>query len=226
MGQMLLVRHGQASWGTEDYDVLSSLGWEQGRLLGKALGGRGLVPDLVVQGGMRRHRETAEAIVEAAGWGAVEVVTDPGWDEFDHIDMLAKHPAPEGEELDRVQFQAWFERASARWTSGGNDHEYAESFPAFAARIDDALARTAARVSTSSTVLVVTSGGPISLAASALLTERAADLSATSYAVIWGELNKVVVNSSMTKVVVGRGGTRLVSFNEHSHLEGDGLTYR
>ncbi|KRF16463.1 hypothetical protein ASG90_09175 [Nocardioides sp. Soil797] len=226
MGQMLLVRHGQASWGTDDYDVLSSLGWEQGRLLGEAFRLREMRPELIVRGTMRRHRETAEAIVAAAGWEDVEILPDPGWNEFDHMDMLSRHPAPSDGEMDRARFQAWFERASTRWTSGAHDEEYAESFPAFAARIDVALTRAAARVRSSSTVLVITSGGPIALAASALLTERAADLSATSYAVIWGELNKVVVNSSLTKVVVGRGGTRLVSFNEHSHLEGDGLTYR
>ena len=60
MGVVLLVRHGQASFGTDDYDVLSETGWEQARLLGAWLAGRGVTPDVVVRGGMRRHRETAE----------------------------------------------------------------------------------------------------------------------------------------------------------------------
>ena len=34
MGVVLLIRHGQASFGTDDYDVLSETGWEQGRLVG------------------------------------------------------------------------------------------------------------------------------------------------------------------------------------------------
>jgi broad specificity phosphatase PhoE len=34
MGQVLLIRHGQASFGADDYDVLSDLGWTQGRALG------------------------------------------------------------------------------------------------------------------------------------------------------------------------------------------------
>ena len=29
MGVLLLVRHGQASFGADDYDVLSEVGWEQ-----------------------------------------------------------------------------------------------------------------------------------------------------------------------------------------------------
>ena len=61
VGVLLLVRHGQASFGTADYDVLSETGWEQGRLLGDWLRARGVTPTAVVRGGMRRHRETAEA---------------------------------------------------------------------------------------------------------------------------------------------------------------------
>ena len=52
MGQILLVRHGQASWDAEDYDVLSEAGWEQSRLLGDALRQRGVVP---WRGADRRH---------------------------------------------------------------------------------------------------------------------------------------------------------------------------
>ena len=55
MGILLLVRHGQASWGAENYDQLSEIGWEQGRILGRALAERGIQPDLVVSGGMQRH---------------------------------------------------------------------------------------------------------------------------------------------------------------------------
>src|SRR6478752_3003430 len=60
MGVVILVRHGQASFGTDDYDVLSETGWEQGRLLGAWWRDRGVTPDAVVRGGMRRHREYAE----------------------------------------------------------------------------------------------------------------------------------------------------------------------
>ena len=74
MGQVLLVRHGQASWGADDYDALSETGWEQSRLLGRALAGRGVEPTLIVHGSMRRHRETAEA----AGL-ADRATVDPGW---------------------------------------------------------------------------------------------------------------------------------------------------
>jgi hypothetical protein len=58
--------------------------------------------------------------------------------------------------------------------------------------------------------VVFTSGGPIAWTVSALLDGGTA---------VWTALNPVVVNASVTKVVVGRRGTTLVSFNDHSHLE-------
>ncbi len=41
--------------------------------------------------------------------------------------------------------------------------------------------------------------------------------------------NRVTANTGVTKVVHGRSGTTLVSFNEHAHRERDGrslVTYR
>ena len=68
MGRLLLVRHGQASFGAEDYDVLSETGWEQGRRLGARLARAGVRPTVLLRGAMHRHRETLEAMCDAAGW--------------------------------------------------------------------------------------------------------------------------------------------------------------
>jgi broad specificity phosphatase PhoE len=224
MGQLLLVRHGQASWGSDDYDVLSPLGWEQSRMLGRALAARATTPDLVVQGGLRRHRETSAAVVEEAGWDEVVPANDRGWNEYDHLGMLAAEPAPAfaGDEPSPAEFQGWFESATRRWTRG--EGTYDESFPVFTARIDEAMARTCDLAGGSSPVVVVSSGGAISWVAASLLlgTTKPDDAAAA----LWQQLNKVVVNTSITKVVLGRRGATLVSFNEHSHLEGNGLTYR
>ena len=58
MSVLLLVRHGQASFGAADYDQLSSLGEEQSRLLGASLAARGVRPDLVLRGSMKRARRS------------------------------------------------------------------------------------------------------------------------------------------------------------------------
>ena len=195
MSQVLLVRHGQASWGSAVPDVLSDLGERQSRMLGEALAARGVVPDLVVRGAMRRHRQTAEQAVAGAGWAAD---VDDGWNEFDHVQMLAMHPpAYRGEaRADPEQFQAWFE-ATLRWTGGAYDEDYDESFTAFGARVDAALRRTVERLEPKQTAVVLTSGRPVSWVAASLLA-GGADL--------WTQLNPVTVNSSVTKIVVGRRG--------------------
>jgi len=226
MGKLLLVRHGQASWGADDYDVLSPLGWEQSRLLGDSLGARNLAPDLVLHGSMRRHRETAEATLDRAGWSEVETVEDQGWNEFDHVGMLAAEPVPFGDrEPSKAEFQTWFESATDRWISGSSDADYTESFAAFGKRVIEALQRTQALVGRDGTAVVFTSGGPVSWVAAALLAGGPDEIDPGA-ARIWASLNRVVVNSSVTKVVQGSRGSTLVSFNEHVHLEGDVLTYR
>ena len=144
MGVILLVRHGQASWGAADYDNLSEIGHAQARITGEALAARGLVPDQVVGGTMRRHRQTAEGVLAAAGWNA-EIATDEGWNEFDHVQMLEVHGAPEGGDgqLTRQEFDAWFDAATERWTSGSYDKDYDEPFFGFTSRVESALRRTA-----------------------------------------------------------------------------------
>lgn len=222
MGVVLLVRHGQASFGADDYDVLSDTGWEQGRLLGSWLAGRGVDPTVVVQGGMRRHRETVDAIRHgAAGW--VDPSTDPGWDEFDHLAVVAAYPDLPPGDLDRRAFQRAFEQATARWTGGGHDEEYAEPWPAFRARVASSMASAVAQAGSGRTVVVVSSGGPIAAACAALVDPEA---DGATFARLWSRLNTVMVNASYSRVVVGSTGARLLTFNEHPHLEGEHLTYR
>ena len=80
--------------------------------------------------------------------------------------------------------------------------------------MDAALRRTVDRLEPSQTAVVVTSGGPVSWVAATPARRRLPRSGR--------RLNPVTVNSSVTKVVVGRRGATLVSFNDHSHLEGDG----
>lgn len=210
MGQVLLVRHGQASWGSADYDVLSERGHEQARVTGRLLGD--LQPTAVVHGTLLRQRETAEELIAAAGWQA-PVVVDERWNEMDHLELMDRVPSGVEGEPDRQQFQQWFEAATDQWVGGDHDGEYDEPFPAFSARVWAALGE----VPSAGPVVVVSSGGPIAVAA-AELTEggRAA----------YRRLAPVVVNASVTKLIVGRRGLSLVSFNEHAHLNGSLLTYR
>ena len=217
MSKLLLVRHGQASWGAEDYDQLSPLGESQARTLGAAFAARGINPDVLLSGGMKRHTQTAAATCSSAGW-ELPVATDSGWDEFDHLQVLARHPAPEGVDLsaDRRAFQRWFEDATLRWTSGQHD-DYDESFRDFCERITGAFERTIAALAPQGTAVVFTSGGPISWAAATRLGGDAA---------LWLRLNQVTVNGGVTSFVIGSRSPTLLAFNEHAHLSPADQTYR
>src|SRR5690242_8219389 len=103
MGVVILVRHGHASFGTDDYDVLSETGWEQGLRLGAWSHDHKLAPPSDVRGSMRRQRETAEAIRErATDWP--DPTVDAGWDEFDHLGVIAAYAGAPTHDLDRRAF--------------------------------------------------------------------------------------------------------------------------
>ncbi|MCY4725646.1 histidine phosphatase family protein [Nocardioides sp. STR2] len=222
MSQILLVRHGQASFGAADYDDLSPTGHEQSRVLGAALAARGVVPDLVVAGEMRRHAQTADGVLEGAGWSSA-VDVDAGWNEFDHLQVLAVHdrPATAEGESEKAAFQRWFEEATRRWTSGEHDESYDESFTVFTARVGAALARLANTLPRRGTAVVLTSGGPVAWAAASLLADT--DASRTD---LWLRLNPVSINTGTSTVVCGSRGTTLVTFNAADHLSPDLITYR
>lgn len=229
MSVLLLVRHGQASFGAKDYDALSRVGHEQAQVLGAALAARGVVPVRVVRGAMRRHEGTATEAVAAAGWDLAPQV-DEGWDEFDHQRVIEAHrPAYRNRTLMKADlartlkpmraFRDMFDQAVARWVTGEHDGDYPESFSDFAARVRAALLRTMEGMPDSGLTVVVTSGGPVAVVAADLL---AGDLSA------WARFNRVTVNTGVTKVVSGGSGLSCVSFNDHAHLDHDRrlLTYR
>jgi broad specificity phosphatase PhoE len=212
-----LIRHAQASFGARDYDKLSPLGERQASRLRTTLAD--VKPGLVVSGSMRRHQQTASL----AGFTA-EV--DPGYDEFDHQEVILAHkPAYKRHALmvadlartgnPKRAFQEMFTAATQRWIDGGDG--YTESFEAFSDRSEAAVRRTVERLGTSGTAVVFTSGGPIAAVVSRLLSGGDG---------LWAKLNPVTINTAITKVVAGRRGLTVVSYNEHVHLGADLLTYR
>lgn len=213
MAEILLVRHGQASWGADDYDVLSPLGERQGPVTGRALSS--IAPSRVLHGSLRRQRETAAYVAQGAGW-PLAGQTDARWNELDHRAIMEFAPRPTSPSPTPEEFSSWFERAMDRWHGGEHDDEYEETWPAFRTRVLDALDDLAGDLGEDDSAVVVTSGGPISVVTSALLGGETA--------MYRGMINGVV-NCSVTRIRRGRQGLRIASFNEHTHLTGDFLTY-
>lgn len=225
---LVLVRHGQASFGAADYDVLSETGRRQARIVGEALRGRVDPVRLVVTGTMRRQKDTAAACLDAMGLPA-RWTEEPGWDEFDHEEVLRAwdplwacraelRPDLAAEER-LAAFDRAFLSAVARWTGGAHDAEYREAWPAFLARVDRTLERLSREAGGSA--LVFTSGGPIAAACRTHLGAKdAPGVLALAFR---------LANASVTTLEARPEGLVLLSFNDHTHLSPAGgglLTFR
>ena len=136
MGSLYLVRHGQASFGSQHYDALSALGHQQGHVVGQALKARGVAPEVVVAGTMQRHQETARAALSAMALDrSVQILA--GVNEFDHEDVIevaepryADKALMMGEMAasgdPRRAFQSFFQDAVSRWVAGHHDADLRE----------------------------------------------------------------------------------------------------
>jgi len=229
MGVIYIIRHGQASFGADDYDQLSELGVEQARLLGAALSARGVRPDHVVCGKLRRHRQTAESCLRALG-ATIQWSEDPDWNEYDFTHMIEAH-RPDFHDKARMlaefaatpdprrAFQDMFAQAMLRWVSGAHDADYAETWQEFRQRVDGAVTRVHETAGRSATTLVFTSGGPISAVVQTLLGLQDAPAA---------QLNWTLANAALTKLIYSERATYLSTLNEHAHLEHDRrlITYR
>lgn len=220
MGAIYLVRHGQASFGAADYDVLSDRGEQQARAVGAELRRRGLDIAEAHCGTLSRQRATAAAaLAEVAP--AVVAQQDPRWNEYDHVDLAAHHGAGVGQDSANPRaYQGVLDGALAAWVDAGDASPCAETWPMFSARVRAVFDDLASTIGKGKQAVVFTSGGVIATVCGVLLGDPVAGLCT---------LNRVVVNGSITKIVTGRSGTTLVSFNEHGHFDGraaDLLTYR
>ena len=67
MGTLYLVRHGQASFGAEDYDRLSPMGMQQSVRLGEYFARKGVRFEAAITGTLVRHAQTYAGICKGAG---------------------------------------------------------------------------------------------------------------------------------------------------------------
>lgn len=220
MSRIILVRHGQASWGKKDYDKLSDLGHEQAKVVGRELADRGIMPTRVISGSMRRQRDTAADLVDAAGW-SLEPVADSAWDEYAHAAILTAYkPAYRSmtvmkADLARTMrphkaFDEMYAVATERWVAGEHAADYDEPFVAFGDRVLSGLTPVAENLGRGETVVVVSSAGAISWVTASLLGGGSP---------VWTQLQRVIANTSLTTLSVGATGPVLRTFNDTSHFE-------
>jgi broad specificity phosphatase PhoE len=222
MPLLVIVRHGQASFGSADYDVLSPVGRQQALQTAGALKAAGLEAARILTGSLRRQRDTADAIGDAYG---LSPTIDERWNEYDADAVLAHHSdstqrlehpdGPSAAPQSPREFQRLLEQALDGWITAGADSPTPETWPAFNTRIGEAL--HAAGDGSAGTTVIVSSGGVIGALAVALI-----GVDPHSFP----RLNRVTINCGITRVIIGSAGTTLVSFNEQGHLTTGMRTYR
>lgn len=213
MGTLYLVRHGQASFGADDYDVLSPLGHRQARRLGDYWRDKGLVFEAVYTGTLRRHLETFAGI--AAGLKAVPAAEErPALNEYDAAAVVATvHSDPLPPARTPEQYRHHFRllrEGLARWMDGSAQPAGMPTFKDFSAGIAAVLEEV--RTRHTGNVLVASSGGPIATAVGQVLGTPAATTI---------ELNLRIRNCAVTELVFTPRRHTLLTFNTLPHLDAD-----
>lgn len=230
MSSLILVRHGQASFGAADYDQLSELGARQCRRLGEYFAERGIGFDAVLTGSLRRHAQSHAALAEGLGKGLGTLPAPqvwPGLNEYDSEALIRAAVTPA--EFDRLAadksregYRAHFRvlrAALVRWAAGEIVPQGMPSWRDFVGGIVAALDHVRTQHH-GQRVLIVSSGGPIATAVGQVL-------GAPVEAAI--ELNLRIRNSAVTEFAFTPKRHTLLSFNGIAHLDApayrDWVTY-
>ena len=212
MGQLYLVRHGQASFGADDYDQLSELGQRQSLRLGEYFRSKGLVFDAVLMGSLKRHAQTWRGISEGMQ-GTPEPLVWPGLNEYDSeavIRAIHPHPLDKPDTPDKYRHHFRLLRDGlAQWMGGTVSPQGMPSYVDFVAGITSALDHIK-RQHAGQKVLLVSSGGPISTAVGHIL-------GAPAETTI--ELNMRIRNSAVTEFAFNPKRHMLLTYNTLPHLD-------
>ena len=239
MSTLALVRHGQASFFSDNYDQLSPLGQRQAQLLGESWARRGLRFDEVYTGPRQRQIETAsiagQAMVKAGlPWPDAQILPELDEHQADQLiklginEIIERHPqvgplhgayraALEPRDQHRT-FQLMFEEVVMLWVNEKVEHTQVESWPAFKARVRKGLEKIAASEGRGRNVAAFTSVGAVTV--SLQLATGCGDRAAF-------DMGWRVRNCSVTDFVFSGKRLTLDAFNGLGHLEDEALwTYR
>jgi len=212
MATVFLVRHGQASFGSANYDSLSDLGRQQARWLGEYFRERGVRFRCAVSGELVRQQDTAREILSAMGVPA-EFTVHPGLNEYDGHSVYTAYTGRVDQHVhqreDYRDYWRTFRAAYAAWIADELT-DIAETWGAFGARIDAAIAQACDGAGKDDAILVVSSGGVIGRTVNAVL-------GGSPRSCI--ELNFQFRNAAFCELISGAGAMRLLSFNSVPHLD-------
>lgn len=188
MTEIYLIRHGQASFGEQNYDKLSETGIVQSRRLGEWLGANGIVFDAVYSGERERQRDTASIALAESGQKNTMLLVNSAFNELD-ADRLLQHAIPRmvlrepsvaallmDLKANRDGFRRIFERIVDEWVGGAWENAGIGRWHDFSARVLAGVSELAEQHAGSGNIAVFTSGGPITATLQALGDEQRSGL--------------------------------------------------
>lgn len=214
MAEIVMVRHGQAAFASDDYDRLTDIGWEQARLLGEYFRVLDQSFDAVFTGTMRRHRETLAGVRDVyAGAVPAREMPDaqalPGLNEYDFHILIEAYLTGVKQEIDMRDARSFYRTLRLALLAWSRDElvGVAETWAEFEARVHNTLATLAA---VPGRVLVISSGGPLSALLRVVLKLDVETMV---------NLNLQAKNSGITRYFTKGEQFNLNMFNAVPHLE-------
>lgn len=225
MSVIYMVRHGQASFGKENYDQLSEKGRKQCGILAKYLIRTEVSFNAVYAGDMVRQKDTARemsATYRAHDRSLPELHVMTEFNEYSSRDIIMAHIRDMAQEdpgmktdmeslyIDKKAFQRVFEKIMVCWISGGADKPGVIRWRDFRERVQSGIRKVIAENGRKKKILICTSGGPISA-----VVQMALGLSdEKALRIAWH-----LANTSVTTFVYDDDRVELTAFNHTAHLE-------
>ena len=221
MATIYLIRHGQASFGSDDYDKLSELGERQAEHVGYYLRDHGISLDAAYSGDLKRQQRTAELVL-ASQPGAVSHTIDARFNEIrndEQVEYLApvlmeSHPAL-GELLERglsssKDYQKVIDAVFNHWVSPACDEPRIQSWADYSGGARDALAEVMREEGGGKTIGIFTSGGTIATLVAAVLGLESEHVY---------KFYEPIFNCSVTQLFYNGDKVSLSYFNDRSFLQ-------
>lgn len=214
MAEFFLVRHGQASFRSDNYDKLSPLGHQQAEWLGEHFRSRGKQFDSILTGELVRHRETAEGIAKGLQLSPPEFKVFEGLNEFDFHKLfdayVKQYPAEAlAQDAPASDFYKLLKKGMQKWSTGELTDGVGETWQNFEDRVRSVIETIQAEFH-GQRVLAVSSGGAIAMILRQIL-------QAPSPTVI--ELNLQIKNTAIAHCFFNPKALRMTSFNHIPHLD-------
>ncbi|MDD5167662.1 MAG: phosphoglycerate mutase family protein [Syntrophales bacterium] len=236
MSKICMVRHGQASFGKDNYDQLSEKGRKQCGILAEHFIRTGLSFDAVYSGNMIRQQNTALEIISIYrtwGYASPEMRIFSEFDEYSSREIILSHihdivrddPSLKADMdnfyTDKKAFQRVFEKIMMRWISGKNDKPGIIRWRDFRKQVQTGFRKVMVENGRKKNILICTSGGPISAAMQMALGLSDEKTLRTAWHII---------NTSVTTFIYDNNRVALTNFNNATHLEllndSEWITYR